>query len=109
MKKVAPFLLMLGRIFGDFRFREPHRVVGPLDARLDRNRDGHVGGEELHEFYQRVTRVAALARIETPEQREDPHPVRSEFDRRIDFNGNGNGFVEPPGPLARRPASKITI
>ena len=84
---------VLGRVFADPGFREPHRVEGPLDERLDRNRDGHVGGEELGEFFHRIIRVAALTWLEAPEQREERWAVRSALDELTDLNRNG--FVEP--------------
>lgn len=85
--------LVLGRVFADPGFREPHPVEGPLDERLDRNRDGHVGGEELGEFFHRIVRVAALTWLEAPEQRQERWAVRSALDELTDLNRNG--FVEP--------------
>jgi len=85
--------LVLRRIFADPGFREPHPVEGPLDEHLDRNRDGHVGMEEMGEFYHRIFRVAALTWLEAPEQRQERWAVRSALDELTDLNGNG--FVEP--------------
>ncbi len=103
---------------------EPRRVSGPVEERLDRNRDGRVDEGELHEFHNKLIRIAGLTWLETPEEREErwevanvldeladlnrdgfvdpkenriameglqgPHRVESEFDRRIDFNRNGD-------------------
>ena len=85
--------MVLGRIFADPGFREPHPVEGPLDERLDRNRDGHVEMEEMWEFYHRIFRVAAITWIEAPEGRQERWAVRSALDELTDLNGNG--FVEP--------------
>jgi Ca2+-binding EF-hand superfamily protein len=85
--------MVLSRVFADPGFREPHRVEGPLDERLDRNRDGHVGGEELGEFFHRIIRVAAMTWLDRPEQRQDRWAVRSALDDLADLNRNG--FVEP--------------
>jgi len=63
--------LVLGRVFADPGFQEPHRVEGSLDERLDRNRDGHVGGEELGEFFHRIIRVASMTWLAAPEQRQE--------------------------------------
>jgi Ca2+-binding EF-hand superfamily protein/PBP1b-binding outer membrane lipoprotein LpoB len=85
--------LVLGRVFADPEFREPHPVRGPLDERLDRNRDGHIDVEEMGDFFHRVVRVAALTWLEAPEQRQERWPVRSALDKLTDLNGDG--FIEP--------------
>ena len=85
--------LVLGRIFTDPGFREPHPVEGPLDERLDRNRDGHVEMEETGDFYYRILWVTASSWIEAPEESQERWAVRSALDELSDLNGNG--YVEP--------------
>jgi len=68
------------------------RVSGPVEERLDRNRDGRLDEGELHQFQMELHRLAGVSWLKAPEDKGERWAARDALDKLSDLNRDG--FVD---------------